>query len=171
MEVVLFFNFLFIVHICSYISVWIQPCNWLRVRRHWTVLSACAWLTVGHAISFHPSGFLDGKRMHTNRGREITTITSFSCSHVWLSAQILLNFFIFGGNFLTSWSSIYKFTEVFDEVFVDEYSHFDPDIADSLSNSSKQLGETSHQDGVKMQIVFTLTLMLQITTFSTVVTP
>ena len=35
-------------------------------------------------------------------------------------------------------------------MFVDEGSHFDPDIADSLSNSSEQVSETSRQNSVKI---------------------
>ena len=39
---------------------------------------------------------------------------------------------------------------VLDEMLVDEGSHFDPDIADSLSNSSEQVSETSRQNSVKI---------------------
>ena len=39
-----------------------------------------------------------------------------------------------------------KLKVVLDEVFIDEFSNFDPDIADSLSNLSKQVSKTSQQD-------------------------
>ena len=40
--------------------------------------------------------------------------------------------------------------KVLDEVFIDEDIHFDPDIADSLSDSSEQVSKTSWQDNVKI---------------------
>ena len=40
--------------------------------------------------------------------------------------------------------------KVLDEVFDDEYSNFDPDIADALSNLSEQMSETGQQDSVKI---------------------
>ena len=43
----------------------------------------------------------------------------------------------------------YKCKVVLDEVFVDEDINFDPDIADSLSNSSEQVSETGRQASVK----------------------
>ena len=35
-------------------------------------------------------------------------------------------------------------------MFVDEYSNFDLDIADALSNSSEQVSEIGRQDSVKI---------------------
>ena len=57
----------------------------------------------------------------------------------------------------------YKFKEVLDEVLVDEYSNFDPDFADSSSNSSekvraKPVGKIER----KHQTIFKLISMLQI---------
>ena len=36
------------------------------------------------------------------------------------------------------------------EAFIDEYSNFDPNIADSFSNSSEQVSETGWQNSVKI---------------------
>ena len=44
----------------------------------------------------------------------------------------------------------YKFKEVLGEVFVDDYSNFDPDIVDTLSNSSEQVTKTGQQGRVKI---------------------
>ena len=70
----------FVVSLCSGLSLRkknnnknIQPCDWLGVRRHWTILSAYARLWVGRTISFQQTGFGCRKRMHTNDGREVTT--------------------------------------------------------------------------------------------------
>ena len=48
----------------------------------------------------------------------------------------------------------YTLREVLAEVFVDEDNDFDPDIADSLSYSSKQVCKTSQQDNVEMRNIF-----------------
>ena len=57
---------------------------------------------------------------------------------MWILEQILPNFSYFV-IFLEIMSKCwyYKFMEVLDEMFIDECSDFDPDIADSLSDSSK----------------------------------
>ena len=47
-----------------------------------------------------------------------------------------------------------KLKVVLDEVFIDEFSNFDPDIADSLSNSIKRVSKTSRQDSVKISDSF-----------------
>ena len=44
----------------------------------------------------------------------------------------------------------YKFKEVLGEVFVDDYSNFDPDIVDTLSNSSEQVTKTGQHGRVKI---------------------
>ena len=40
--------------------------------------------------------------------------------------------------------------KVLDEVCDDDYSNFDPDIADALSNLSEQMSETGQKDSVKI---------------------
>ena len=44
----------------------------------------------------------------------------------------------------------YKFKEALDEVFVDEYSNFYPDVLDSWPDSSEQESETGQHDGVEI---------------------
>ena len=44
----------------------------------------------------------------------------------------------------------YKVKELLDAVLIDGYSNFDPDIADSLLNSSEQVSKTGQQEGVKI---------------------
>ena len=46
----------------------------------------------------------------------------------------------------------YTLREVSAEVFVDKDSDFDPDVADSLSNSREQVSKTSQQDSVEMTV-------------------
>ena len=65
----------------------------------------------------------------------------------------------------------YKFKEVLDEVFVDEYSSFDPDFVDSLSDSSEQVSKTCRQDSVKVADSFHNHFHASKSTFDTVVTP
>ena len=50
----------------------------------------------------------------------------------------------------------YTLREVLAEVFVDEKSDFDPDIADSLSYSSEQVCETGQQDSLEITESFHL---------------
>ena len=58
----------------------------------------------------------------------------------------------FGGCFCTNVSNImskchcYTLMEVLPEVFIDEDSNFDPEVADSFSTSREQVCETSWPD-------------------------
>ena len=63
------------------------------------------------------------------------------------------------------------FKEVLDEELVDEGSNFDPDIADSLSDSSKQVSEIGWQNSVKIAEFSHSLRCFKSTTFDTVVTP
>ena len=59
---------------------------------------------------------------------------------------------------ITSKRGHYKLNEVLNEVFIDEYSTFDSDFPDSLSNSSEQVSETSQQESVKIAKQFSHSL-------------
>ena len=75
--------------------------------------------------------------MHINEGRQVTTTHFLQLfPHLTFRANSA-EFLIFSNFFNMSMHGCNKF-KVLDEVFIDEYSHFDPDIADSLSKSSQQ---------------------------------